>query len=118
MEKEFEQLKADYYDLNLKQKELLQTSATVESENRTLLATIEQMREDKHRVEQAAASEKKDFLAKHERRANELEENLVSLHERVENYETTISQYDQFRGKLEANLLKISQQSATNTRRN
>jgi chromosome segregation ATPase len=135
IEKEFEQLKHDYYDLNIKQKELLNTCRTLENENQNLLQTIEQidrekaqLKETHKRAEEKFSNEIKQLNEFHEKQQQELlystrqtdsnetdlKQNLESLQTRINNYENAVSQYEEYRLKLENNLDKITQQRDTN----
>jgi len=103
VEKEFEQLKHDYSDLNLKQKELVHNSKTLEDENQNLLHTIEQLDQEKVQLNQLIDEYKR----------NDEKINVEGLQTRINNYENAVSQYEEYRLKLETNLQKISQQRDT-----
>jgi len=129
VEKEFEQLKHDYSDLNTKQKELLNSCKTLEDENRNLLQTIEQLdqeklqlKEDFEKSEQKSVNEITQLNELIEQQRNELnisskqtdeKQNLEALQIRIHNYENAVSQYEEYRLKLENNLQKITQQRDT-----
>ena len=102
IEKEFEQLKHDYYDLNLKQKELLKTCAALENENQSLTQTIDE------KVQLNAKL--RDDIAQQ----TDCQQTIESLQVRIDNYENAVSQYEEYRLKLENNLQKITQQRDTN----
>ena len=135
VEKEFEQLKHDYSELNSKQKELLNTCKTFEDENQNLLQTIEQMDQEKlqlkesyERTEEKLSNEiiqlneliekQKDELNYSTKQTDEiqadLKQNLDDLQIRIHNYENAVSQYEEYRLKLENNLQKVTQQRDTN----
>ncbi|CAF1104740.1 unnamed protein product [Rotaria sordida] len=135
VEKEFEQLKHDYSDLNLKQKELINTCKTLEDENQNLLQTIEQLDHEKFQLkENFEKTEEKlsneiiqlnELIEKQKQELNysskqtddvhiDLKQNLESLQTRIHNYENAVSQYEEYRLKLENNLQKITQQRDTN----
>jgi chromosome segregation ATPase len=124
-EKEFEQLKQDYYNLNLKQKELLTTCSTLENQNRNLLSSIEQIEQEKLQLKQNFDNEKEkllnelqkqDLLSTHntiDRNQIHLNEDIETLKSRIDDYENAITQYDEYRAKLETNLQKLTQQRDT-----
>lgn len=115
VEKEFEQLKHDYSDLHSKQKELLNNCKGLEDENQNLLQTIEQLDQEKLQL-------KESYDKMETKLTNELRElqqtdqkpNLDDLQTRIRNYENAVSQYEEYRLKLETNLQKITQQRDTN----
>jgi len=124
-EKEFEQLKQDYYNLNLKQKELLTTCSTLENQNQNLLSSIEQIEQEKVQLKQNFDNEKEkllnqlqkqELLSKHnttDHNQINLKEDIESLKSRIDDYENAITQYEEFRAKLETNLQKLTQQRDT-----
>ena len=118
MEKEFEQLKHDYSDLNVKQKELINSCKTLEDENQNLLQTIEQLDQEKIQLKEnlekseAHYSNKISELLEQSKQTDD-KENLEALQTRINNYENAVSQYEEYRLKLENNLQKISQQRDT-----
>jgi len=124
-EKEFEQLKQDYYNLNLKQKELLTTCSTLENQNRNLLSSIEQIEQEKLQLKQNFDNEKEkllnqlqkqELLSTHnttDHNQINLKEDIESLKSRIDDYENAITQYEEFRAKLETNLQKLTQQRDT-----
>ena len=73
VEKEFEQLKHDYSDLNSKQKELLHSCKTLKDENQNLLQTIEQLDHEKLQFKETYEKSQQKF-------ANE----IVQLNELIE----------------------------------
>ena len=121
-EKEFEQLKNDYYNLNLKQKELLNTCSTLENQNQNLLSSIEQIEQEKLLLKQTIENEKDKRLNEHQKQASlsthntndhnqiNLKEEVEALQLRIENYEDAITQYEEYREKFENNLHKLTQQ--------
>ena len=128
-QKEFEQLKADYYDLNLKQKELLNQRLNLENDNEGLLNSIEQIKIEKDQVQQIFENEEKKLLNEINQNHNQelisirkqnedneihLKQEIQSLQLRVDHYENTITQCEEFRIKLEENLQKITQQRDIN----
>ncbi|CAF1243822.1 unnamed protein product [Adineta ricciae] len=60
-EKEFEQLKQDYYNLNIKQKELLETCASLENETENQQKLIGQLREENDQLRQTVEQLKQDY---------------------------------------------------------
>ncbi|CAF1662881.1 unnamed protein product [Rotaria magnacalcarata] len=135
VEKEFEQLKHDYSDLNLKQKELLANCKTLEDENQNLLQTIEKLDQEKNQLKEAyekteeqlsneivllneLIEKQKDELNHSTRQTDDvqidLKQNVEALQTRINNYENAVSQYEEYRLKLENNLQKITQQRDTN----
>lgn len=117
VEKEFEQLKEDYYQLNMKQKELLSSFNNLENENRNLLETIDQLNDEKRTLKQLNEQQEEDLVNAArlaEQNQIEFKENLDSLQNRISNYENAVSQYEEYRVKLETNLDKITQQRDTN----
>jgi len=129
VEREFEQLKHDYSDLNSKQKELLNSCKTLEDENQNLLRTIEQLDHEKlqlketyEKSQQKFTNEITDLNELIEQQKYELNisskqiderQNLEALQTRIHNYENAVSQYEEYRLKLENNLEKITQQRDT-----
>ncbi|CAM4776239.1 unnamed protein product [Rotaria magnacalcarata] len=129
VEKEFEQLKHDYYDLNLKQKELLKSCSTLENQNQILLNSTEKFDQEKIQLKQTFKDEaekllneikelnelnqhQKDELLsihKHSDSNNNLKQDIELLEARINNYENTITQYEDFRVKLENNLQRITE---------
>ena len=83
-ENEFEQLKHDYYNSNLKQKELLNTCASLENQNRNLLHSIEQIEQEKLQLKQTFRNEEEKLL-KEIKQINELhahqKQELLSMNE-------------------------------------
>jgi chromosome segregation ATPase len=132
IEKEYDQLKHDYYNLTIKQKESVHTYSTLENENRNLLNSIEQIEHEKFQLKQIFENEKEKLLHEikqlHEHQKREvisahkqtdydqmhLKQHIESLELRINNYENAISQYEEYRIKLEANLQKLTQQRDTN----
>ncbi|CAF0961993.1 unnamed protein product, partial [Didymodactylos carnosus] len=143
VEKEFEQLKTDYYDLNLKQKELLNNLNTLENENQNLIKTTHLIEQEKLDIKETWKNDemkifdemkqlheqidnlKKDLINKQNYIDNfrqqhvineehqELKQEFESLQIRISNYENAVSQYEEYRLKLENNLQKITQQRDT-----
>ena len=127
MEKEFEQLKHDYSDLHSKQKELLNSCKALEDENQNQLQTIEQLEQEKRQLketlghtEQKLSNEIRELNERHhslqqtDPQQSDLKQNLDDLQTRIRNYENAVSQYEEYRLKLETNLAKITQQRDTN----
>ncbi|CAF1253495.1 unnamed protein product [Adineta steineri] len=133
VEKEFEQLKHDYSDLHSKQKELIHNCKTLEDENQNLLQTIEQFDREKTQLQtieekysneiqqlnELIEKQKYDLLNLSSRQHidksdNDLKQNVDDLQTRIHNYENAVSQYEEYRLKLETNLQKITQQRDTN----
>ncbi|CAF3968320.1 unnamed protein product [Rotaria sp. Silwood2] len=133
-EKEFEQLKHDYYDLNIKQKELLKNYSILENQNHNLLNSIDQIDKENNQLKENFSHEEEKLLNEI-KELNELnqhqQEELLSIQKqtgfnqnnlqdiqsfqlRINNYENSISQYEEFRLKLENNLQKITQQRDKN----
>ncbi len=115
MEKEFEQLKHDYSDLNIKQKELLNNCKTLEDENQNLLQTIEQLDQEKLQLKQTYEKSEENFSNQITQLIEQQsdKQHLESLQTRITNYENAVSQYEEYRLKLENNLQKITQQRDT-----
>ena len=117
VEKEFEQLKQDYTDLNRKEKESIKNCRSLEEENQNLLQTIEQLDQEKQQHRQTIEQlqdEKRHLNESQTKLANELAQtNLDALQTRINNYENAVSQYEEYRLKLETNLQKITQQRDT-----
>jgi chromosome segregation ATPase len=124
-EKEFEQLKHDYYNLNLKYTDLLKTCAKLENENENLLNSFEQIKREKllltqkfeNEIKQLNVQQKQELLTLHQKTDQNqinLERDIESLKLRINNYENVITQYEEYRIKLENNLQKITQQRDTN----
>ncbi|CAF4992715.1 unnamed protein product, partial [Rotaria socialis] len=135
VEKEFEQLKHDYSDLNLKQKELLVNCKTLEDENQNFLQTIEKLDREKNQLQETyekteeqlsneivllneLIEKQKDELNHSTRQTDDvqidLKQTVEALQTRINNYENAVSQYEEYRLKLESNLQKITQQRDTN----
>lgn len=125
MEKEFEQLKQDYSDLNRKEKESIGNCRSLEEENQNLLRTIEQLDQEKQQLRQTIERindenhqlrESQTKFTDEITQLNQLLEksNLDALQTRINNYENAVSQYEEYRLKLETNLQKITQQRDTN----
>ncbi len=106
VEKEFEQLKHDYYDLNIKQSELLKTCSILENENINLLNSIQRIEEEKFQLT--------EYQKQTDQNQINLKENIESLQLHIKNYENVINQYEEYRIKLENNLQKITQQRDSN----
>lgn len=125
VEKEFEQLKHDYSDLNLKQKELINSCKTLEDENQNLLQTIEQLDQEKLQLKENLEKSSNEISQLNEiieQQKSEInlslkqyddKQNLEGLQTRITNYENAVSQYEEYRLKLENNLQKITQQRDT-----
>ncbi len=118
MEKEFEQLKHDYSDLNMKQKELINNCKTLEDENQNLLQTIEQLDHEKHQLRETLEKSEAKFTNEITQlneiiKQSDEKQNLEGLQTRINNYENAVSQYEEYRLKLENNLQKITQQRDT-----
>jgi chromosome segregation ATPase len=115
VEKEFEQLKHDYSDLNIKQKELLNNCKTLEDENQNLLQTIEQLDQEKLQLKQTYEKSEENFSNQITQLIEQQsdKQHLESLQTRITNYENAVSQYEEYRLKLENNLQKITQQRDT-----
>ncbi len=115
MEKEFEQLKHDYSDLNIKQKELINNCKTLEDENQNLLQTIEQLDQEKLQLKQTYEKSEENFSNQITQLIEQQsdKQHLESLQTRITNYENAVSQYEEYRLKLENNLQKITQQRDT-----
>lgn len=135
MEKEFEQLKQDYTDLNRKEKESIKNCRSLEEENQNLLQTIEQLDQEKQQLRgtieqldqekqqlrgtiEQLESDKRHLHETQTKLTTELAQtneksNLDALQTRINNYENAVSQYEEYRLKLEANLQKITQQRDT-----
>ena len=124
MEKEFEQLKQDYSDLNRKEKESIGNCRSLEEENQNLLRTIEQLDQEKQQLRQTIERindenhqlrESQTKFTDEITQLNQLLEksNLDALQTRINNYENAVSQYEEYRLKLETNLQKITQQRDT-----
>jgi chromosome segregation ATPase len=111
IEKEYDQLKHDYYNLTIKQKESehekFQLKQIFENEKEKLLHEIKQLHEHQKR-EVISAHKQTDYDQMH------LKQHIESLELRINNYENAISQYEEYRIKLEANLQKLTQQRDTN----
>ncbi|CAF0850375.1 unnamed protein product [Adineta ricciae] len=60
-EKEFEQLKQDYYNLNIKQKELLETCTSLENETESQQKLVGQLREENDQLRQTVEQLKQDY---------------------------------------------------------
>ncbi|CAF1465550.1 unnamed protein product, partial [Adineta ricciae] len=115
VEKEFEQLKHDYSDLHSKQKELLNNCKGLEDENQNLLQTIEQLDQEKLQLKESYDKmERKLTNELRESQQADQKQNLDDLQTRIRNYENAVSQYEEYRLKLETNLQKITQQRDTN----
>ncbi|CAF4587858.1 unnamed protein product, partial [Rotaria sp. Silwood1] len=135
VEKEFEQLKHDYSDLNIKQKELINNCKILEDENQNLLQTIEQLDQEKLQLKETYEKteeklsneiqqlneliEKQKYELNHSSKQTDeiqidLKQNLEALQTRIHNYENAVSQYEEYRLKLENSLQKITQQRDTN----
>ncbi|CAF4682471.1 unnamed protein product, partial [Rotaria sp. Silwood1] len=84
-EKEFEQLKHDYYDLNIKQKELLKSYSTLENQNQNLLNAIEQIEKEKNQLKENFTNEEEKLLNEI-KQLNELNQNqnLLNAIEQIE----------------------------------
>ena len=127
VEKEFEQLKHDYYDLNIKNKELLGASTVLETENQRLhTALIGLQRESLHSKEQFESEQERlvqeieqlNGLIEHQKQqllsipppsesqSEQLKAELASLQTRIIEYENDITKYEGFRVKVESNLQK------------
>ena len=134
LEKEFEDLKYDYSNLNLKYKDAFNKCSDLEKENETLAKAIDQAQQEKLR-------QKQTFDKQEEKRRHEItqlqelndhqKQELLSIHRqtdvkqvdfrqqvqaletRLRDYDHTISQYDEYRKKLEANLQKLVKQRDT-----
>jgi chromosome segregation ATPase len=115
VEKEFEQLKHDYSDLNIKQKELINNCKTLEDENQNLLQTIEQLDQEKLQLKQTYEKSEENFSNQITQLIEQQsdKQHLESLQTRITNYENAVSQYEEYRLKLENNLQKITQQRDT-----
>jgi len=123
-EKEFEQLKQDYYNLNIKQSELLKTCSILENENENLLNSIEKLEHEKLQLTETFENEikklnehhKHELLSTHQQTDHnpiDLDDDIQSLQLRINNYENVITQYEEYRVKLENNLQKLTQQRDT-----
>ena len=60
-EKEFEQLKQDYYNLNIKQKELLETCSSLENEIENQQELVGQLKEENDQLRQTVEQLKQDY---------------------------------------------------------
>lgn len=126
MEKEFEDLKYDYSNLNLKSQEALNRCADLEKQKETLAKTLDQVQQEKLRLKQTFDNQdekhrqeikqihefnehqKQEYFAAH--RQIDSKQIVESLKKRLKDYDQTISQYDDYRNKLEVNLQKLIQQ--------
>ena len=114
--------------MNVKQKELLNSFDTLEIENKNLLETIDELNKEKTEIEERLNDqidelkrlndeEKErvnDSIHQREKHQGEFQQNLNALQVRINNYENAVSQYEEYRVKLETNLEKITQQRDTN----
>lgn len=124
-------MKNDYYDLNVKQKELLKSFANLENHNQDLLSTIETVEHGKSRMKQTYESEiekllddikeltelndhqQDELLSIHKQddvTHTNLKQTIEALEARLTEYDRSFAQFEEYRKKLEENLDKIIQQ--------
>ncbi|UJR37060.1 hypothetical protein I4U23_029765 [Adineta vaga] len=107
-EKEFEQLKQDYYNLNIKQKELLDTCSNLENE----IQLITQLREENRHLKQTIDNENVRTISS-DQNEHQYKEEIECLQTRINEYENEITKYEGYRIQLQDNLQKLSQQRDT-----
>jgi hypothetical protein len=131
IENDFQQLKNEHEILHAKDNELVQTCSTLNDNNRQLLTTIERITNEKTQlqvqydeIEQRMIRDSQQWQIVREQQQNELharstitderrtefEQTIESLQIRINNYENAVSQYEEYRLKLEGNLERITQQ--------
>ncbi len=113
-EKEFEQLKDDYYTLNIKQSDLLKTCAELENENENLLNSIEQIKREKLLLTQKFDNDIKQLNDHQKQELSNLHQQIeMNFAENIESLKSRITNYEEYRVKLENNLQKLTQQRDT-----